>query len=192
MMNADPKRHPEAVTVPRVDHAEAVELSYYGAGVIHPRTIKPLQQSGLPLKVRSFVHPTGPSTHIDAFPGLVPDVPMFIWRDHQVWLEVSTADQSFLAEDHLKTLFEALHLVGLHVRLMQQSATHFGLVMDRDDARLSRLEQDLAPALVAQRSEGLQLLTVRHGDAAVLDRLTEGKDVLIEQRTQATWRRLLR
>ena len=192
MMNADPKRHPEAVTVPRVDHAEAVELSYYGAGVIHPRTIKPLQQSGLSLKVRSFVHPTGPSTHIDAFPGLVPDVPMFIWRDHQVWLEVSTADQSFLAEDHLKTLFEALHLVGLHVRLMQQSATHFGLVMDRDDARLSRLEQDLAPALVAQRTEGLQLLTVRHGDAAVLDRLTEGKDVLIEQRTQATWRRLLR
>ena len=101
-------------------------------------------------------------------------------------------DQSFLAEDHLKTLFEALHHVGLHVRLMQQSATHFGLVMDRDDARLSRLEQDLAPGLVAQRTEGLQLLKVRHGDAAVLDRLTDGKDVLIEQRTQATWRRLLR
>ena len=192
MMNADPKRYPEAVTVTRVDHAEAIELSYYGAGVIHPRTIKPLQLSGLPLKVRSFVHPNGPSTQIDAFPGLVPEVPMFIWRDDQVWLEVSTADQSFLAEDHLKTLFEALHIVGLHVRLMQQSATHFGLVMDRDDARLSRLEQDLAPALLTQRTEGLQLLTVRHGDAEVLDQLTEGKDVLIEQRTQVTWRRLLR
>ena len=70
MMNADPKRHSDAVTVPQVDHAEALELSYYGASVIHPRTVKPLQQAGIPLHVKSFLEPEGPSTCIDAYPGL--------------------------------------------------------------------------------------------------------------------------
>ena len=101
MMNADPKRHSDAVTVPQVDHAEALELSYYGASVIHPRTVKPLQQAGIPLHVKSFLEPEGPSTCIDAYPGLVPEVPMFIWRDDQSWMEVYTADGSFLVEDHL-------------------------------------------------------------------------------------------
>jgi aspartate kinase len=105
MMNADPKWHPEAQTVPKVDHAEALELSYYGASVIHPRTVKPLQQHGLPLWIRSFLAPQGPATLIDDFSDLVPDQPMFIWRDDQVWVEVATSDQSFLAEDHLKDLF---------------------------------------------------------------------------------------
>ncbi|MEY3010606.1 MAG: hypothetical protein RLZZ314_1248 [Bacteroidota bacterium] len=190
MMNADPKRHPDAVTIPRVDHAEALELSYYGASVIHPRTIKPLRQAAKPLWVKSFVHPDGPSTHIDSFPGLVPDVPMFIWREDQVWIEVSTLDGSFLAEDHLSTLFDALGRAGIHVRLMQQSATHFGLLTDRDDVRLGLLQTQVHHALGMKVRYELSLLTIRHGHADVMDTLTQGREVVVEQRAGATWRRV--
>ena len=191
MMNADPRIHPEAVTVPRVDHGEAIELSYYGASVIHPRTIKPLRTAGLPLWVRSFKDPEGPSTCIDSFPDLVPDVPMFIWREQQSWIEVSTLDGSFLAEDHLTTLFGALDGVAMHVRLMQQSATHFGLVVDMDEPKTNRLREALLGRLDMTVMNGLKLLTVRHGNQQVLDALSGQLTVLIEQRTDATWRRLL-
>jgi len=191
MMNADPKRHPEAVTVPRVDHGEALELSYYGASVIHPRTVKPLQQAGLALWVKSFVDPDGPATCIDAFPGLIPDVPMFIWRDDQMWLEVFTADGSFLAEDHLTTVFGALDESGIHVRLMQQSATHFGLLADRDEAKRTSLTSGLGRAFQVECTRDLVLLTVRHGSREDLERLTGGRTVQVEQRSGATWRRVL-
>ena len=191
MMNADPKRHPGAVTVPKVDHAEALELSYYGASVIHPRTVKPLQLAGLPLWVKSFVAPEGPSTRIDAFPSLIPEVPMFIWRDRQTWMEVYTADGSFLVEDHLTEVFEALGDSGIHVRLMQQSATHFGVLADRSDTQMARLQEALGQGFRLECTHELTLLTVRHGDRKVLDDLTKGREVLVEQRAGATWRRVL-
>ena len=183
MMNADPKRHPEAVTVPKVDHAEALELSYYGASVIHPRTVKPLQLAGLPLWVKSFVAPEGPSTRIDAFPGLMPDVPMFIWRDHQTWMEIYTADGSFLVEDHLTEVFGALGDSGIHVRLMQQSATHFGVLSRPRRRPNGPPRRGLGPRLPLEWTHDLTLLTVRHGDGNVLDDLTKGREVLVEQRS---------
>ena len=191
MMNADPKRHPDAVTVPKVDHSEALELSYYGASVIHPRTIKPLQVAGLPLWVKSFIHPDGPSTCIDSFPDLVPEVPMFIWRENQSWMEVHTSDGSFLAEDHLTELFGALDRASIHVRLMQQSATHFGLLTDHEPGISSKLQDELGRGFTVEHEHGLTLLTVRHGDASVLDALTENRHVRLEQRHHPTWRRVL-
>ena len=191
MMNADPKRHPDAVTVPQVDHAEALELSYYGASVIHPRTVKPLQQAGIPLHVKSFLDPQGPSTSIDAYPGLVPEVPMYIWRDDQSWMEVYTADGSFLVEDHLTALFGALDRAGIHVRLMHQSATHFGLLIDRDDDLMANFTGLLGPGFWVDSTHGLTLLTVRHGDEETLARLTASRTVKLEQRTASTWRRVL-
>lgn len=191
MMNADPKRHPDAVTVSEVDHAEALELSYYGASVIHPRTVKPLQHAGLPLWVRSFLDPEGPGTRIDAFPGLIPEVPMFIWRDDQTWTEIYTSDGSFLVEDHLTEVFGALGESGIHVRLMQQSATHFGVLADHNEAQMAKLKHVLGPGFTLEWTGSLTLLTVRHGDAQVMDALTEGRSVLVEQRAGATWRRVL-
>ena len=191
MMNADPKRHAEAVTVPQVDHAEALELSYYGASVIHPRTVKPLQQVGIPLHVRSFLEPEGPSTCIDAYPGLVPEVPMFIWRDDQSWMEVYTADGSFLVEDHLTALFGALDRAGIHVRLMQQSATHFGVLIDRDEDLIATFTGLLGRGFWVDSTHGLTLLTVRHGNEETLARLTGTRTVKLEQRTASTWRRIL-
>ncbi len=191
MMNADPKRHPDAVTVPEVDHAEALELSYYGASVIHPRTIKPLQNAGLPLWVKSFLNPEGPATCIGRFPEHVPDVPMFIWRENQMWLEIFTADRSFLAEDHLMEVFGLLDEVGIHIRLMQQSATHLGLLADSDAAKLAALKRATTGKFDVEESLGWVLLTMRHGDQTVMDNLCEGLEMRVEQRAGATWRRVL-
>ena len=192
MLNADPKLYSDAVTVTQVDHAEALELSYYGASVIHPRTVKPLQHASIPLWVRSFLDPEGPATRIDAFPNLTPEVPMFIWRDDQTWIEIYTADGSFLVEDHLTKVFGALGDSGIHVRLMQQSATHFGVLADRSDAQMARLILALGDGFKLEQFSDLILLTVRHGDADVIKTLTEGREVLVEQRAGATWRRVLK
>ena len=191
MMNADPKRYPDAVTVPQVDYAEAMELSYYGASVIHPRTIKPLQKGQIPLHVRSFNDPEGPATTVHRFPSLTPSVPMFIWREDQTWIEVYTSDGSFLAEDHLTELFSLLDESGIHVRLMQQSATHFGLLTDHDEKKLERLSASFKGSFVAQIQEGLVLLTVRHGSREFIQNLTAERSILVEQRAGATWRRVL-
>ena len=154
--------------------------------------MKPLQQRGLPLWIRSFLAPEGPATLIDNFPDLVPNQPMFIWRDDQVWVEVATSDQSFLAGDHLKDLFSALDRAGVHVRMMQQHATHFGLVTDCDDIRLQTLEQLLGRAFQVRRQDGMLLLTVRHGDATVVRELTADREVVVEQVAGVTTRRLMR
>ena len=116
---------------------------------------------------------------------------MFIWREDQSWLEVSTADQSFLAEDHLTELFALLDEAGIHVRLMQQSATHFGLLTDRDATRLEALKHAAKGTFEVEETHGWVLLTVRHGDEKVLDELTANCPVHVEQRAGATWRRVL-
>jgi aspartate kinase len=107
-------------------------------------------------------------------------------------VEVATSDQSFLAEDHLKDLFSALDMAGVHVRMMQQHATHFGLVTDRDNIRLQTLQKLLGRAFQMRCEEGLLLLTVRHGDAAVVRELTSGREVVVEQVAGVTTRRLMR
>ena len=116
---------------------------------------------------------------------------MFIWRDGQTWMEVYTADGSFLVEDHLTALFGALDRAGIHVRLMQQSATHFGLLIDRDEDLMSTFTGLLGPGFWVDATHGLTLLTVRHGNEETLARLTAGRTVKLEQRTTSTWRRVL-
>ena len=116
---------------------------------------------------------------------------MFIWRENQSWMEVHTSDGSFLAEDHLTELFGALVRASIHVRLMQQSATHFGLLTDHEPGISSKLQNELGRGFTVEHEHGLTLLTVRHGDASVLDALTEHRRVRLEQRHHPTWRRVL-
>ena len=179
MMNADPKRHPDAVTVPQVDHAEALGIELLRRECHPPAHGQALATGeGIPLHVKSFLDPEGPSTCIDAYPGLVPEVPMFIWRDDQSWMEVYTADGSFLVEDHLTALFGALDRAGIHVRLMQQSATHFGLLIDRDDDLMANFTDLLGSRLLggfdawADVADGSPR---RRGDAGPVDCKSHGQ-----------------
>ena len=191
MHNADPRIFEETVTVEKLDYSEALELSYYGASVIHPRTVKPLQNRNIPLYVKSFVNPEGPFTCIGDFPELEVNTPMYISRSNTTCLSLGPSDHSFVGEDHLETVFGALSRCGIHVRMMQNSAVQFDLVFDTDEKKQSRLKDILGDDFLIKVETGLELLTVRHGNEALVEKLSGGKKVLMEQANAPTIRRLL-
>lgn len=192
MLNADPRVFDHTETIKELDYGEALELSYYGASVIHPRTIKPLQNQGIPLFVKSFVDLNAPQTRIASYPGKVPGVPMYISCPNVTLLSLGPADNSFVGEDHLSTLFARLNKSGIHVRMMENSAVQFDLVFEEDPERRHRFVEGLGDGFWTKTEKGLELLTMRHGHTELMDRLTAGKEIVMEQRNPSTHRRLLR
>ena len=192
MLNADPRVFEHTETIKELDYGEALELSYYGASVIHPRTIKPLQNAGIPLFVKSFVDLNAPQTRIASYPGKVPGIPMYISRPNVTLLSLGPADNSFVGEDHLSTLFARLNKSGIHVRMMENSAVQFDLVFEEDPERRHRFVEGLGDGFWTKTEKGLELLTMRHGNTELMDQLTAGKEIVMEQRNPATHRRLLR
>jgi len=191
MHNADPRIFEGTVTIEKLDYSEALELSYYGASVIHPRTVKPLQNRNIPLYVKSFVNPEGPFTCIGDFQELEVNTPMYISRSNTTCLSLGPSDHSFVGEDHLETVFGALSRCGIHVRMMQNSAVQFDLVFDTDEKKQSRLKDLLGDDFLIKVESGLELLTVRHGNEALVEKLSGGKKMLMEQTNAPTIRRLL-
>ena len=192
MLNADPRVFDHTQTIKELDYGEALELSYYGASVIHPRTIKPLQNEGIPLFVKSFVDFNAPHTRIASYPGKVPGVPMYISRPNVSLLSLGPADNSFVGEDHLSTLFARLNKSGIHVRMMENSAVQFDLVFEEDPERRHRFVEGLGDGFWTKTEKGLELLTMRHGNVELMDQLTAGKEIVMEQKNPSTHRRLLR
>lgn len=192
MLNADPRVFDHTETIKELDYGEALELSYYGASVIHPRTIKPLQNQGIPLFVKSFVDLNAPQTRIASYPGKVPGVPMYISCPNVTLLSLGPADNSFVGEDHLSTLFARLNKSGIHVRMMENSAVQFDLVFEEDPERRHRFVEGLGDGFWTKTEKGLELLTMRHGHTELMDRLAAGKEIVMEQRNPSTHRRLLR
>ena len=191
MLNADPRIFEGTQTVEELDYSEALELSYYGASVIHPRTVKPLQNLDIPLTVRSFVDLTAKQTRIARFPGQIPSFPMYISRPNVTRLSIGPSDQSFVGEDHLSSVFGALDDAGIHVRMMQNSAVQFDIIFDTNEDRETKLIDQLGEAVWAKATRGLELLTVRHGSDELVEKLTAKRTVLMEQKSPSTVRRLL-
>ena len=191
MHNADPRIFEDTITIEKLDYHEALELSYYGASVIHPRTVKPLQNRKIPLYVKSFINPEGPSTCIGDFPELQIETPMYIIRPDITLMSLGPADHSFVGEDHLETVFGALAKSCIHVRMMQNSAVQFSIVFDTDDEKQKKLEDALGSGFLTSSKKGLDLLTVRHGSKDLIDGLTSGREVIMEQVNHPTVRRLL-
>ena len=191
MHNADPRIFTDTVTIEQMDFHEALELSYYGASVIHPRTVKPLQNRNIPLFVKSFINPEGPFTCIGDFPELEITTPMFISRKDITRLSLGPSDHSFVGEDHLEDVFAAFSKSGIHVRMMQNSAVQFYLVYDTDARKQSKLIQELGKDFHIESTDQLELLTIRHGDGELIEKLTAGRKVLMEQVNPPTVRRLL-
>ena len=192
MHNADPRIFEDTITVEKLDYHEALELSYYGASVIHPRTVKPLQNRNIPLFVKSFINPDGPKTCIGDFPDLEIETPMFISRPNITCLSIGPSDHSFVGEDHLETVFGALANAGIHVRMMQNSAVQFDLVYDTDVKKEERFLEELGSGFLTKTELGLELLTIRHGSKELIEKLTAGREVVMEQSNAPTVRRLLR
>ncbi|RCV90433.1 aspartate kinase [Billgrantia montanilacus] len=192
LFNADPRRFDNAVQLKRLSYAETIELAWHGAKVIHPKTLGPLKQKAIPLTVRSFETPDAPPSVIDADTRFDTEHPSCILRDDQVLLEVKSKDFSFMDEPRQHDILGRLVEAGVHANLIDGSAMQFTLCCDNKPERLQPLTDSLDADYALERQEGLTLLTVRHPSESLLERLSEGRDILAERRNATTTQRLFR
>ena len=185
-LNADPKFFPDTVKINEIPYDEAIELAYYGASVIHPKTVKPLQNLGIPLYIRSFIHPDAKGSVIGNYHTISPETPLYIFRDNQLLLSIYPRDYSFIAEDNLQAIFGILSKIGVRVNLMQNSALSFSLCIDNNPQLVGRLVDDLKSMFRVRYNENLQLITIRYYTQSVIDRTVAGRPVLLEQRSRLT------
>lgn len=192
MMNADPRWFPEARKVSHISFHEAVELAYYGASVIHPKTIKPLQNLGIPLFIKSFENPSLEGTKIHGEKEGDDPIHHLILKTSQALVSISPIDFSFIVEDNLRDIFEALSIAGIRVRLMENSAISFSFVTGDDERKLEELRKQLVGKFVMRLNRPVTLLTIRHWTPAVVERYTASREILLEQRNRTSLRLVMR
>ncbi|WP_128545416.1 aspartate kinase [Larkinella soli] len=185
VLNADPKWFDETVKIEKLTYQDAIELAYYGATVIHPKTIKPLQNKGIPLYVRSFLKPGEPGTTIGQFERHLP-VPSFIFKINQILISLHPKDFSFIAEDNLSRIFGLFATYGVKTNLMQNTAISFTVVVDNQPERLGRLLPRLQEDFKLSYNEDLELITIRYYDQVTIDRVLVNKKLLLEQKSRYT------
>lgn len=192
LLNADPKRFAGAIKLEQISYTEAIELAYYGATVIHPKTIKPLQNKHIVLKVQSFLQPETAPTLITAEPDFDPLVPSIIVKDDQVLISISPRDFSFMNEANMHVLFGILDALHISVNVMQTSAISLSFCIDRNDEKLSLLLSAVQEKFKLRYNTGLSLLTLRHYTQELIDELSQGQEVLLEQRSRITTQLVMR
>jgi aspartate kinase len=189
--NADPNVFPDSRLLEHLSYREAIELSYFGASVIHPRTLQPLQRKNIPLYVRSFVDPTATGTTISQSCDQDSLVPCFILKPDQVLISITPRDLSFIIEENLSRIFATFAARAVRINVMQNSAVAFTTCVD-SSARIPALIDELRCEYEVRWNDGLELLTVRHPDEETLSSLTGGREVLLEQRSRTTARFVMR
>ena len=185
VLTADPRYFDNASKIDRLSYREAIEMTYYGAKVIHPKTIKPLQNKSIPLYVRSFLDPAAPGTLItdeagDAYP------PMVAVERQQALVNISTRDFSFVAEHHIKELFQHITATRLQVNMMQNTAISFNVVVNDIDDRVERFCALIQEEFRTTVERDLELITVRHYSEEVVASMRRGKVTLLEGRLPLT------
>lgn len=185
-LNADPKYFPDTVKINQIPYDEAIELAYYGASVIHPKTVKPIQNRGIPLYIRSFITPESDGSVIGNYHTISPETPLYIIRNNQMLLSIYPRDYSFIAEDNLQVIFGLLNELGIRVNLMQNSALSFSICVDNNPQLVERLIDRLKSMFLVRYNEHLQLITIRYYTQAVIDRIVSGRSILLEQRSRLT------
>jgi aspartate kinase len=188
MLNADPKFFDDTIKLEQISFREAIELSYYGASVIHPKTIKPLQNKNIPLYVKSFLDPHASGTMIQESMDNDHLVPSFIFKLNQVLFSISPRDFSFIVEDNLSRIFNDIASLGLKINLMQNSALSFSFAVDASKVSIPSVLEKFTSEYRIKYNTGLELITIRHYDQATIDRVTTGKTMILEQRTRQTAR----
>lgn len=188
MLNADPKWFDNTIKLDKISFKEAIELAYYGASVIHPKTIKPIQNKGIPLYVKSFLNPSADGTVIQESTDSDSLIPSFIFKMNQVLISFTPKDFSFIVEDNMRRIFQVLAEVGARINVMQNSALSFSICLDMDLRKLELIMDKLSEEFEVKYNDGLELVTIRHYDQATIHRVTEKKDILLEQKTRQTVR----
>ncbi len=183
--NADPKIFADARKFEKLSYSEAIELSFYGAKVIHPKTIKPLYDKAIPLYVRTFLEPVSTGTIISLYSeGMYPRQPVIIQKNNQVLISVSQKDFGFIVESVIQRIFSAIERYRLKVNVMQRSALKFSIALDNDKMRVASLLGDLRRDFEVKFNTGLTLYTFRHYDEETIKKVTAGKKVFLHQQSR--------
>jgi len=186
LLNADPKILPNTVLLNNISYQEAIELAYYGATVIHPKTLKPLLSKNIPLRVKSFEQPNKEGSLINQNETKDHLVPSYIFKYNQVLVSIFPMDFSFIAEENLSRIFADFARHGVRMNLMQNSAISFSACFDRDKIKTPALLKDLKKNFHVKHNSNLELITVRHYGKANIDELVRGREVLMEQKSRTT------
>ncbi len=196
IFNADPAKTNEYVLLPKLSYKESVEQAFYGAKILHPKTITPLQNKKIPIKVKSFTNEQCKGTEIvdisefsnEAFP----NTPIFIIKENQILISLSTKDFSFISEGNLGNIFSILSALRIKVNIMESSAISFSFCVNNDRFKIPQLLTNLKTDFNVLYNDGLELITIRHYDNESVKKMTDGRDILMNQKSRHTTRFVLR
>ncbi len=191
VLTGDPKVFSSPILLEEISYREAIELAYYGASVIHPKTIQPLQEKNIPLFVRSFMNPELPGTVIGRGLTLKPFAPCYILKKNQALLSVATRDLAFIVEEHLQLIYKLFHEHGLTVNTMQNSAISTSFCVNNDPNILPKVVAELNPYFSVKLNEEVELYTIRHHNPQTREAIRAGKNPLLEQITRETYQVVL-
>ena len=186
VLNADPRFFEDAQKLESLSYTEAIELAYFGAKVIHPKTIQPLKDKKIPLRVRSFVDSTTDGTIVSEGAEIKPFLPSFIVKENQVLLSISAQDLSFIVEDHLSHIFLLFSEHRVRVNVMQNSAVSFSVCVDHDAQKVPALIDALKKEYQVLYNDDLTLCTIRHYNDDSMAKVLKGKTLLLEQKSRHT------
>jgi aspartate kinase len=192
ILNADPKWFPEALKLDEISYKEAVEMSFSGAKVIHPKTIKPLHNKNIPMYVRSFLDPEKNGTVIKVDATLRKVVPVFIIKENQILISILPKDFSFVMGDNLSRIFHSFITHGIKVNLVEASAVSIDVCVDDERSKVDILISDLKTEFTAVYNDKIEMLTIRHYTSDAIALITKGREILLEQKTRSTVRFVVR
>ena len=186
VLNADPRYFDETILLKQISYTEAIEMAFYGASVIHPKTLKPLQNKNIPLFVRSFINIEEKGTSVSKGALLEPFVPCFIVKKNQILISISALDFSFMVENNISYIFKLLHEFQLKVNMIQNSAISFSVCVDDNFNNFEKFLNEIKSKFLVSFDLDLTLYTVRHFDEAALKKIENNREVLLKQLNKET------
>jgi aspartate kinase len=185
VMNADPKQYPDAILIKNLNYTEVIEMAYYGAQVLHPKTIKPIQNKQIPLYVKCFLHPEYPGTLIK-LQSLTDLPPIIVLKENQVMMQMKSKDFSFVGEHAVGQLFHLFEALNIRPNLTQNGAITFMCVVDDRTEKIEKLALEASKIFEVQIMKGLNLLSIRHFNNELYEKLTAGRNILLKQENPDT------
>ncbi|NSW94249.1 MAG: aspartate kinase [Bacteroidales bacterium] len=192
IMNADPQWLSNCERLDEISYREAVEMTFSGAKVIHPKTIKPLHNKGIPLHVKSFLTPAEEGTIIKADAKLKKVLPVYVRKENQMLISILPKDFSFVMGENLGNVFRIFSEKGIKVNLVEASAVSIDICVDDERDRIEKLREDLKEEYSIIYNENVEMLSIRHYTEEAIDMITRGREILLEQRTRSSVRFVVR
>ncbi len=186
VLNADPRNFDDTILLNQISYREAIEMAFYGASVIHPKTLQPLQRKEIPLFVKSFKNPKNEGTIVCKGANLIPKTPCFIVKKDQILLSISAKDFSFIMEDDISEIFDFFHQYKLKVNLIQNSAISFSVCLEDNFNAFNKLYEKLKLNYLCLYNKNVSLFTIRHFTKASIMKIEKNKEVLVKQLSRET------